>query len=164
MYKITYSIINFNDAGVEVWEWITIFVTPFTRHVVTYPCQTDNNKYVPKISFTIKLSSFQSRNSHYKDFLSSHLILIRDCLYRKTVLIILKPLDSTWFSRGVYIGFTHDNLHSIMLLLIAFMLFGSTLNKHTYVLDMIYVSGWVSYLRVQTETGVPAPTWQGIQQ
>ena len=69
----------------------------------------------------------------------------------------------TWFSCGVYIGFAHGYLHSIMLLVIDFMLFTSTLNKHTYVLDMIYVSGWVSYLRGQTQTGVPVPTWQGIQ-
>ena len=29
---------NFNDAAIEVWEWISNFATHFTDQVITYPC------------------------------------------------------------------------------------------------------------------------------
>ena len=35
--EITYPFPNFNDCTVEVWEWISNFVSHLTVHVVTYP-------------------------------------------------------------------------------------------------------------------------------
>ena len=34
--EITYPFPNFNGFTVEVWEWISIFIPHFTRHVITY--------------------------------------------------------------------------------------------------------------------------------
>ena len=31
-------IVHFNGAAVELWEWITDFVSHFNCHVITYPC------------------------------------------------------------------------------------------------------------------------------
>ena len=36
--KITYPIPNFNNATVEVYEWISSFISHFPRNVITYPC------------------------------------------------------------------------------------------------------------------------------
>ena len=36
--EINYSILNFNGATVEVYEWIIIFIPHFIRHVITHPC------------------------------------------------------------------------------------------------------------------------------
>ena len=36
--EITYSFPNFNGAIVEVWEWISTFITHFTGYVITDPC------------------------------------------------------------------------------------------------------------------------------
>ena len=36
--EITYPVPNFNGATVEVWEWISNFISHFTRHVITYLC------------------------------------------------------------------------------------------------------------------------------
>ena len=35
--EITYPFPNFNGATVEVWEWVSNFISRFTRHVITYP-------------------------------------------------------------------------------------------------------------------------------
>ena len=35
--EITYQFQNFNDAAIEVWEWISNFIPQFTRYVITYP-------------------------------------------------------------------------------------------------------------------------------
>ena len=35
---IPYPLLNFNGCTVEVWEWISHFITHFTGHVITYPC------------------------------------------------------------------------------------------------------------------------------
>ena len=35
--EIMYPFENFNDATVEVWEWINNFIPYFTGHVITYP-------------------------------------------------------------------------------------------------------------------------------
>ena len=35
--EITYPILNFNGATVEVQEWISNFIPHFIRHVITYP-------------------------------------------------------------------------------------------------------------------------------
>ena len=35
--KIIYPSQNFNGATVEVWEWISNFITHFAGHVITYP-------------------------------------------------------------------------------------------------------------------------------
>ena len=35
--EITYALLNFNGATVEVWEWIGNFISHFTGHVITYP-------------------------------------------------------------------------------------------------------------------------------
>ena len=129
------------------------------------------------INLSIKLPSFQLRDAHYvikrrrpwerlACIIGFPILVSPSYLYDRNIYRYKDGLYyiDTWFSCGVYIGFAHGYLHSIMLLVIDFMLFTSTLNKHTYVLDMIYVSGLVSYLRGQTQTGVPAPTWQGIEQ
>ena len=36
-YKITYTFPNFNGAA-EDWEWIKIFISHFSVHVITSPC------------------------------------------------------------------------------------------------------------------------------
>ena len=36
--EITYSLLNFNDAAVEVWELISNFILHFIGHMITYPC------------------------------------------------------------------------------------------------------------------------------
>ena len=36
--EITYPFLNFNDATVQVKEWIGNFIPLFTVYVVTYPC------------------------------------------------------------------------------------------------------------------------------
>ena len=36
--EITYPFSNFNDAVIQVWEWVSSFIANFTGHVVTYPC------------------------------------------------------------------------------------------------------------------------------
>ena len=38
-HEITCPFPNFNGATVEVWEWISNFIPPFTMDVITYPCQ-----------------------------------------------------------------------------------------------------------------------------
>ena len=35
---ITYPLLNFNGATVEVYEWISNFISHVTRYVITYPC------------------------------------------------------------------------------------------------------------------------------
>ena len=35
--EITYPFPNFNGATVEAREWISYFIPPFTRLVITYP-------------------------------------------------------------------------------------------------------------------------------
>ena len=37
-YEITYPFPSFNGATVEVWEWMSNFISHFTGHVITYPC------------------------------------------------------------------------------------------------------------------------------
>ena len=36
--EITYQLSNFNDAAVEVWNWIRNSIPHFPVHVTTYPC------------------------------------------------------------------------------------------------------------------------------
>ena len=36
--EITYPFPNFKCATVEVWKWMSKFITHFTVHVITYPC------------------------------------------------------------------------------------------------------------------------------
>ena len=36
--EITNPFLNFNGCTVEVWEWISNFITHFTGHVITYAC------------------------------------------------------------------------------------------------------------------------------
>ena len=36
--EITYPFPNFNDATVEVWEWISNFFSHFIMFIITYPC------------------------------------------------------------------------------------------------------------------------------
>ena len=36
-YKITYPFPNFNGCTVDVWEWISYFITHFIMYIVTYP-------------------------------------------------------------------------------------------------------------------------------
>ena len=36
--EITYPFPNFNDATVEVWEWISYFIPHFIERVITNPC------------------------------------------------------------------------------------------------------------------------------
>ena len=50
--EITYQFPNVNDADIEFWEWISIIISHFTRHVVTYLyCNTEyNNKNVESLS------------------------------------------------------------------------------------------------------------------
>ena len=36
--EITYPFINFNGVTVEVYEWISNFISHFTGQVITYPC------------------------------------------------------------------------------------------------------------------------------
>ena len=36
--EITYPFPNFNGSTVEVWEWISNFITHFIMDVITYPC------------------------------------------------------------------------------------------------------------------------------
>ena len=37
--EITHPFLNLNGATVEVWDWISNFITPhFSRYVITYPC------------------------------------------------------------------------------------------------------------------------------
>ena len=35
--KITYQFPNLSGATVEVWQWISNFISHFTGHVITYP-------------------------------------------------------------------------------------------------------------------------------
>ena len=35
--EIIYLFPNFNNATVEVWEWMNNFIPDFTGHVITYP-------------------------------------------------------------------------------------------------------------------------------
>ena len=35
--EITYLFPNFNGATVEVWEWISNFISHFIGHVIVYP-------------------------------------------------------------------------------------------------------------------------------
>ena len=37
-YEIAYPFPNSNGATVEVWKWISNFITHFTGHAITYPC------------------------------------------------------------------------------------------------------------------------------
>ena len=37
--EITYLFLNVNGATIEVWKWMNNFISHFTRHVITYPCQ-----------------------------------------------------------------------------------------------------------------------------
>ena len=37
-HEISYPFPNFNGAAVEVWEWISNFISHFTEYVVIYPC------------------------------------------------------------------------------------------------------------------------------
>ena len=34
--KITYLLPKFNGTAIEVWEWISYFITHFTIHVIVY--------------------------------------------------------------------------------------------------------------------------------
>ena len=36
LYEITYSVPNFNNATVEVWEWKSNFTSQLIVHVITY--------------------------------------------------------------------------------------------------------------------------------
>ena len=36
--EITFHFPNFNGATIEVWEWISNFIPPFTGYVITYFC------------------------------------------------------------------------------------------------------------------------------
>ena len=36
--EVTYPFPTYNDATVEVWEWIHNFVPHFTMRLITYPC------------------------------------------------------------------------------------------------------------------------------
>ena len=45
---ITNPFPNFNGGTVEVWEWISNFIPPFTRHVITYPCWGKKLNHVSK--------------------------------------------------------------------------------------------------------------------
>ena len=36
--EITDPVPNFIGAIYEVWEWISVFLSHFTGHVITYPC------------------------------------------------------------------------------------------------------------------------------
>ena len=36
--EITYPSPDFNGGTVEVWEWISNFISHFPGHVITYPC------------------------------------------------------------------------------------------------------------------------------
>ena len=37
-YEITYPFLNFYDATVEIWEWMSYFIPHFTGDVIIYPC------------------------------------------------------------------------------------------------------------------------------
>ena len=47
---ITFPFPNFNGCTVEVWEWISNFISHFTEHVITYPCLGLKLNYVSKRS------------------------------------------------------------------------------------------------------------------
>ena len=47
---ITFLFPNFNGCTVEVWEWISNFISHFTEHVITYPCLGLKLNYVSKRS------------------------------------------------------------------------------------------------------------------
>ena len=36
--EVTYPVLNFNYATIEVKEWKSNFIAHFTGHVITYPC------------------------------------------------------------------------------------------------------------------------------
>ena len=36
--EITYPFPHFNGCTVESWEWISIFISHFSEHLITYPC------------------------------------------------------------------------------------------------------------------------------
>ena len=36
--SITYPFANFNGRAIEVWEWISNFISHFIIDVITYPC------------------------------------------------------------------------------------------------------------------------------
>ena len=36
--EITYPFLNFHHGTIEVWEWVSSFISHFAGHVITYPC------------------------------------------------------------------------------------------------------------------------------
>ena len=43
-----YPFPNFSSCTIEVWEWISNFISHFTGHVITYPCWDLKLKHVSK--------------------------------------------------------------------------------------------------------------------
>ena len=56
--EITYPFPNFNGCAVEVWEWISNFITHFTGHVITYPCGVLKLIHVSKRSPRSNISAY----------------------------------------------------------------------------------------------------------
>ena len=37
-YEITYPFPDFNNATIQVWEWISVFIPYFTGYMIIHPC------------------------------------------------------------------------------------------------------------------------------
>ena len=47
-HEITYPFPNFNGRNIEVWEWISNIIHPFTWHVITYPSWNKSSSVLVK--------------------------------------------------------------------------------------------------------------------
>ena len=47
-YENTYPFPNFNGFTVEVWEWISIFISHYVMDVITYPCCDESQSMLTK--------------------------------------------------------------------------------------------------------------------
>ena len=36
--EITYQFLNFNGAAIEVWDWMSNFLSHFLMEVINFPC------------------------------------------------------------------------------------------------------------------------------
>ena len=68
--EITYPFTNFSSAAIEVWEWISNFIPPFTGYVITYPCWGSNqtiSKLVKVVVIVVVVILFPTERQQYKD-------------------------------------------------------------------------------------------------
>ena len=91
--EITYPFTNFNDAIVQVWEWISNFVPHITGNVITYP-QWDliKSMLVKALQDASNMERALSRDYHFEfRFIKRYLIIPSAVAHRKHNIVNAMP-------------------------------------------------------------------------